>query len=236
MTALRVVVELNDNNIWALRPFIYLFQLNWSELQPVVVCGYNRPEYALPPNFEFYSISNVNYPAERWSDGFIQFLKDQDDKHFVFLLVDYWLSRTVDVRGVGTVADYIQFKDNVLRMDLTADRLYAGGMFDVEAYGCYDIIETPKDTPYQFSTQAGIWNRELMLSLLEPNKSPWDVEVQTQVPETMRVLGTRQYLVRYANAMLKGKLDMSQINMIPEDHRRYVMSMIPAEVLEKSSV
>lgn len=227
-----VYVECSDKYLWALRPFSYLFNLYWSELQPVTVFGYSQPDFQLPQNFKFFSINGTNYPAERWSNGFIEFLTAQTDPHFALLLVDYWLSRTVDVRGVQACADYVSGRPEVLRIDLTADRLYAGGMYDVEPYGSYDIIETPADTPYQFSTQAGIWNRSLVLGLLVPNKSPWEVETQTQVPKEMRVLGTRQYPVRYANAVLKGKLDMAQINTIHPDHRRLVMSMIPQHILE----
>jgi hypothetical protein len=77
------------------------------------------------------------------------------------------------------------------------------------------------------STQAGIWNRELMLSLLEPGKNAWEVEMHTQPPSSMRVLGTRQFPVRYANAINKGNIDLAQIEMIPEPHRsrvKYLMS------------
>lgn len=225
----RVFVEVNDKNLWALRPFAYLFNLYWSTLQPVVVFGYSRPDFSLPPNFEFFSIDRYNYPAERWSDGFMMFLNSVPDDHFVLMLVDYWLCRTVDVRGVGACFDYVADKPDVLRIDLTDDRQYAGGIVDLEAYGSYDIIESPFATPYQFSTQAGIWRRDLMLSLLRPGKTPWEVEMYTQPPLEMRVLGTRQCPVRYANAILKGQIDREQLKKIPEDHRRHVMSMSPED-------
>ena len=230
---LRVFVEVSDNYLWALQPFIYLFQIHWSELQPVVIFGYSRPRFHLPQNFEFFSIANTNYPADRWSNGMISFLKSVRDEHFVFLLNDYWLSRTVDCRGVLACYDYIRSKPEVLRIDLTDDRLYAGGMFDVEAWGNYDIIETPRDTPYQMSTQAAIWNRERMLEVLVPNKSAWEVEIHLTPLDEMRVLGTRQSPVRYANGMLKGKLDLKQINKIPQPHRNHILDMIPEEIKNK---
>lgn len=198
-------------------------------MQEVVVYGFNPPPFALPRNFTFWSVSSTPYPAEKWSNALIEFLQSQQDSHFVLLLCDYWLSRTVDVRGVSTLYDYVHQRPNVLRMDLTDDRLYAGGMFNVEGWGSYDIIETPAGTPYQLSTQAGIWNRQLFLQLLKPNESGWDVEIHTSPPPEMRVLGTRQTPVRYANALLKGKLDPSQLERLDPVHRNHVLNMVPEE-------
>lgn len=224
---MQVFVEVNDKILWTLRPFAHLFNTYWSSLQHVTVLGYSYPDFRLPANFSFYQISPLNYPAEMWSNGIIQSLLHFQDSHFVFLLSDYWMIRTVDCRGVAACYDYIESRNNVLRIDLTDDRQYNGDMFDVDLWGSYDIIETPYESPYQMSTQAGIWNRALMLSLLKPGKTAWDVEIGTRPPPEMRVLGTRQRPVRYANALKQGKLDWEQINKVPTDQRNTVLSMIP---------
>ncbi len=229
MQSLPVYVEVSDKYLWTLGPFCHLFNTFWSELQPVVIYGFTRPTLNLPPNFTFHQISKTPYPASKWSDALIEFLQNKTDELFVLLLCDYWLSRTVDHRGIMACADYIVGRPEVLRCDLTADRLYAGGMFDVESYGNYDIIETPHNTPYQMSLQAGIWRRSRMLELIHTGMTAWEVEVQIQPPETMRVLGTRQYPMRYANGILKGKIDQNQIAMLPDGHRQYVTNMIPEE-------
>jgi hypothetical protein len=225
-----VVVFTSDKYSWALGPFCHLFDTYWSSLQPVTVVGFNRPSFPLPSNFEFYSVAPQNYPPERWSDAVIQYLSGQDFSHFCLFLEDYWLMRGVDHAGITSLMVYTREHPEVLRMDLTADRLYAGGMYDVEPWGHYDIIETPPSTPYQMSTQAGIWNRELLLKLLKHNKTAWEVEIQTQVPPEMRILGTRQYPIRYANGILKGKLDVGQIQMIPQPHRSHISQWFPKDI------
>lgn len=229
---LRVFVITSEKYYWCLRPFSHLFNTFWSSLQPVIVAGFSPPSYVLPSNFEFFSIDRENYPPGRWSDGLIKFLQAMPDEHFALFLEDYWLVRTVDARGIIACYEYIRERPEVLRIDLTGDRLYAGGMFDADYWGCYDIIETPYNTPYQMSTQAAIWNKARLLELLEPNKSAWEVEIQTQPPETMRVLGTRQSPVRYANAILKGKLDLLQLALLPSEHKNHIFSMIPKEVID----
>jgi hypothetical protein len=223
----RVIVLTSDRYQWALRPFAYLFNIYWSSLQPVTVAGFASPPFPLPTNFAFHQIHPQNYPAERWSDALILLLRALPDSHLILLLEDYWLTRTADVRGIATLADYARARPDVLRIDLTADRLYAGGMLDLEAYGSYDLIETPADTPYQMSLQAAIWRREHLLSLLVPGRSAWETEIYTAPPPALRVLGTRQWPLRYANAILKGKVDPDELARIPAEHRAQVAAMIP---------
>ena len=231
----RVLVMTSDKYNWCLQPFCHLFNTFWSSLQPVLVAGFTPPTFPKPSNFDFFQIDKDNYPATRWSDGLIRVLESIPDRFIVLMLEDYWLCRGVDVRGVSACLDYMKEHgpDNILRFDLTTDRLYAGGMFDVESYGCYDVIETPVDTPYQMSLQAGLWNTKLLRQLLEPGKSAWEVEIHTAPPAEMRVLGTRQWPVRFVNAYYQGKLNWSQINKLPKEHLETVKNMIPPEQREE---
>ncbi|MHC4711080.1 MAG: hypothetical protein ACYTA3_11840 [Planctomycetota bacterium] len=211
-----------DKYLWALKPFAYLFNIFWSSMQPVTILGYNTPDFALPPNFDFKSLGEDG-GQDKWSDGIIRALRGIEDELLVLLLDDYWLTRTADNTGVATLADYVYQHPNVLRMDLTTDRLYTGGMFEVESYGHYDIVETPPGSSYQMSLQAGIWRRKLLLALLQPGMSPWAVELQTSPPENMRALGTRQNPVKYANVFQGGNPDnLLNLEQLPKEHVDYM--------------
>ena len=48
------------------------------------------------------------------------------------------------------------------------------------------------------------------------------MEIQTKPPAEMRVLGTKQHPVKYANAMLKGELQEHEIEKIPKEHRELI--------------
>lgn len=228
---LRVFVLTCDPYTWALKPFAYLFQIFWSSLQPVVVGGFTPPPFALPPNFQFFQIDTHNYPPNKWSDGLIKFLRAMPDEHFCLMLEDYWLCRTVDHNGIRTLLEWQEGRGDNVRMDLTADRLYGAGMHDVGYWGHYDIIECAEDAPYQMSLQAAIWKKSLMLQLLEPGRSSWETEIHcNMVGRGMRVYGSRQYLVRYANGVYQGTIDWKQIEMIPEPHRSAVRQWIPSDI------
>jgi hypothetical protein len=217
---MRVIVPTCDKYLWALKPFAYLFNTFWSAQQEVLIGGYTPPDFDLPPNFEFRSIDKESYPPEKWSDGIIKLLNNIEDDLFVLMLEDYWLNRGVNHQAVESLAEYMRIYKGVLRIDLTTDRLYAGRMFDIDTWGYLDIIETPPDTPYQWSTQACIVNRKHMLRCLQPGIAPWQFELKGNdlIPNGLRVLGTRQSPVRYVNGIGMGcKMKYNTLGL-PEEH------------------
>jgi len=199
---MRIVVPVYNKRHWALQPFAILFNKYWSTREVDVMC-YSVPTVTLPSNFNIVSVDPIDFPRDKWADGMLLYLKNITDDAVVVLLEDYWLIRRADVDGVAKLANILE--ENVLRVDLTTDRLYAEGVRDVGYVGHYDIIEAP-GSQYQMSLQAGIWNRKLFIEVLEalpPTRhSAWDVELEgTNIVNNgnYRVFGTRQYPVRYIN-------------------------------------
>jgi len=142
----------------------------------------------------------------------IDLLQSITDEHIIIMLDDYWLSRPVDIVGVKNLSAYMRDNPDVLRMDLTSDRQF-NGYAEQAGYCSYmDLVETPPHSEYQMSLQAGIWNRELLLRILRPGLTPWQVELylspeltkRAEEGEVYRVLGTCQWPVRYVNVFRGG--------------------------------
>lgn len=229
---MKVVVYTCNEYADVLPGFAYLFQVYWSTLQPVAYAG--CPKMDLPQNFEWYSVKSR--VAERWSDGLIEFLRMLDDDIVCWLLEDYFLVRTVDHKAIESLADYMRMHPDVLKIDLTGDRLHSGAAEDVDYWGHVDLFRTPWTTPYQFSIQAAMWNRKHLLSLLRPEMSPWDFELRSDFPEHLHVLGTRQYPVRYVNFLgmglakdeyrtkhIRHGLGGTTIERIPDEHVKFML-------------
>jgi len=227
---INVYVFTSEKYLWALEPFAYLFNTYWSEQQPCTIVTDVVPDFELPSNFNVSTISDNNpLPQKQWSNGLIAMLTNIKDEHFVFLLEDYWIVRKVDNTGIETLAEYIHNHPKILRMDLTDDRQYAGDMKDIGAWGHYDIVETPNDSPYQMSLQAGIWNRRLLLKLIRPDLTPWEVELYLSPTlherKDMRVVGTRQRPIRYINAFRGGDSEkVLNLEGIPNEHLEVMRS------------
>lgn len=234
---MRVFVITNDFYLWCLSPFAYLFNKYWDENQEVVVAGFRTPNFELPKNIRFHSLARANYPQNKWSDGLIQFLTEMPDEFSVIMLEDYWIARPVDTTFVNIAETYMRNSPNVLRFDLTGDVAYVtGDMRSAYNYGYinhYDIVQKPYGVPYRMSFQAGLWNNRLLLSLLQKNKTPWEVEIHTSPREELLVLGTKQWPLLYANAMYKGELDIDEVKKLNPIDYKLVEVSFPEKVSKR---
>lgn len=219
---LKIIVTTYDKNMWAIQPFAYLFNTYWSSQQEVVVLCESTPEFKLPSNFKPHPIDldGKKWPMKQWSDGLLKYLHSIKEQHVIIMLDDYWLTRTVDVRGIDTLFEYMRGKSNLLRIDLTTDRLYAHGVTRYGVYGHYDFVEAP-NSQYQMSLMPGMWNKKLFMDIVKTGWTPWDVElngtsVVNEKPE-IQVLGTRQNPIAFVNALRDARGDIN-INGIDEMH------------------
>lgn len=227
----------SDRTSWTLGGFFFQLERHAPEYtahrRDVVVFGYSRPDN-LPDYAEFASLGKFeDYPANRWSDGFLKALGWLDKagvNRFWFMLDDYWLIRGVDVAGVDALLDWIGADGryrSVMKIDLAFDRLYS----DVGRYAFYannyatcghlDLIESAKDSPYHMSLWGGIFSVPLLLDLVQPGWTAQDVEL-SGTPVLARagykVLGTRQAPVLHTNVCHAGNYFQFEPRLSPDDY------------------
>ncbi len=208
--------------MWTLQTFAHLFNEYYSSMKDVFVVCESIPKFKLPHNFIMRPVSldrRIDWPKDQWSDGLIKYLHTVKERYVLIMLDDYWLIRTVDISGIGTLLEYMVNNPKILRVDLTADRQFAGGAKYVESYGHYDLVHAP-GTPYQMSLMPGLWNKKLLLEILQPGEDPWQVEMEgtNRVNETdMIVTGTQQQPLRIVNS-LRNDRDWVDIQGIVEPH------------------
>lgn len=205
---------------WLLPGFCYLMNEYWPGQN--VLIGTDAPvEFDLPDNFSVHSYnSNFELPAEIWSSGFIYALERVPGNRVVLLFEDYWLIKKVNHEKIMQIDRYMEFYPNIMRFDLTSDRQFAGDAQDFGTFAGMKLVTTPFGSPYQMSLQAAMWNRTLLLKIIEEQRSPWEIEVHTQPPPSMKVLGTKSHPVKYVNIIHSGGNAEKELSFegIPQKH------------------
>lgn len=207
---MQVIVVASEKMYHCLSPFMYLWEQYAGYLQfEILICGFSKPDHHLAAQTEFHSLGNQSdWPASRWSEKLVRILDEVADEQFILMLEDYWLVRPVDVCAIKMLFDYAKQFENVLKIDLTADRLYINGgstfLYGANTYdncGYLDLIKSPPGTPYQMSLWAGIWNREQLKRVLVNGETAQDIEINgtRRVTDDQLVLGTRQAPLLHGN-------------------------------------
>lgn len=212
---MKTIVLVADKYLWCLRPFMH----QWNKYCgiPATIAGFTAPPFPLLDGFSFHSIgAMVDYPVNKWSDALIETLHETDDEQVLIMLEDAWVVRSVNVGLVEKLSDYMADHPEVLRMDLTTDRLGNSAMRDYGSLDWVDLIHTPAPSEYMLSLCAGIWNKTQLLRYLIPGENPWSVEIDgTRRAEDAKVLGTRQFPMRHTFAMRQGRMDLDAQWMKP---------------------
>lgn len=233
---MNVVVFTSDHHNWCLKPFSILFNKYWGDNQKVDIAGYSEPEFDLPSNFSFHSIAKPQYNKSKWADGVLRFFDKFEMRHAVVMLEDYWLTRKVDQEDIQSLENFSEsMGNNVLRIDLTADRLYAGECKDYGYWEKFDIVQA-RYAQYEMSLQCGLWNIKTfidVLTRLKPQyRSAWDVEINgtTIVHEAgFDVYGTRQWPVRYCNGLNNATGKKVITSGMTESDIELIMPYVPEE-------
>jgi hypothetical protein len=206
----RIVVSTSDKYIQAIRPFAWLMKKYWPGHPEVVVLGFTPPSFTMPDNFIFHSIGRFDhYPVQRWSDAVYKGLSELPDEIFILMLEDYWITRPVHDDVVRMCADYMEQFKYVARIDMTGDRLHAGGATFYGKLGMVDLIWSDPDSPYHMSFMAGMWRKEHLFRVLVPNETPWDVEIHgttrlSKLRDEVIVLGTNAWPIKHTLAYRGG--------------------------------
>lgn len=225
---LPIICLTNDKHLWLLPGFMHLFSKYWPKRQ-VTVVGYSRPSFEMPDGFGFHSISPANYPANRWSDGLIEYLHTMGETHFILMLEDYWLTEPVKTRTIETLEGIIVSPQlyRVLRIDLTADRQLNPTARYRATWGETTIIQTAADSDYQMSYQAAIWNKANLLKVLKEGENPWASEMNGTARlakmTKLEVLGTTVHPVKY-RPVYRTHRDRLDLSSLSEEDKAFITS------------
>lgn len=228
----QIIVMTADNQYHCLPGYCHQFDKYFGMSQvETIFCGYS-PLPKLDHPHKFYSIGDfADYPANKWSDAFIRVLDNVADEVFILMLEDYWLVRQVDTRAIQMIHDYMHQFQNVLRFDLTEERLYAGtppnggynrfywGYNTYDTLGHLDLIQSSPDDLYHMSLWGAMWRRDLLRQVLVSGERAQEIEMYggarlLTYPEWL-VLGTRQAPMRHVNVVQRGEWNMHDRSGLP---------------------
>jgi hypothetical protein len=171
-----VLVLSCDKYADAWKPFFSLFRKFWPQCPYPVYLGTNKKKE------EFPGVTVVlSGEAKDWSTDTKKILEQIPENYVIVLLEDYFLLGQVDQPWLSECLDYMQ-KNNAAFMRIASFRKDHEPMYAFEGATCQERFGiTRADAPFRLNLQAGIWNKNELISLLKEGESPWEFEVNGSV-------------------------------------------------------
>lgn len=220
---MQIIVMTSDRSAHALNGFFQQWKRYFAPAYDYtgLVCGFTEPyNIKTPKQFKFYSIGRwADYPAYRWSDALMNVLDNAAEDVFLLLLDDYWITRQTDTVGLKMMYDYMYQFQNVIKFDVTSERLFAEGggkyLFGYNTYntlGHLDLIKSNHGSPYHLSLWGGFWRRDLLRRFIIPGETAQQIELNgthrlAQAGDELLVLGSRQSPLKHANVIQGGRIN-----------------------------
>jgi hypothetical protein len=157
----------------AWNPFFALYDKFWPDRPYTTYLATNVER----PTFPNVKILNAGTPRN-WSDDTLKILRQIPEKYIIILLEDYFLNDTPDVHWLEQCISVVR-KTDASFMRIASFRKDHFPMYrfkELPEYPGFGV--TKKDAPFLINLQAGIWNREKLMTYILPGESPWDFETK----------------------------------------------------------
>ena len=159
------------SDLW--QPFFYLIKKNWPDFDRKVYLCTDSKSFAYEG---FDIICPLIMPSgSTWSENLMALLKGMDEEYVLLMLEDFWLKEKVDETQLHQCEEILKsdptigFVCLIRQLDSSLENPIS------EKYP--NLIEYGRHTPYRVTTQAGLWRRDYLLSLLRKHESAWWFEM-----------------------------------------------------------
>lgn len=183
-----------------------------------------KSEYVYTEEFSGDKFDDVVILDGTWYEMITAAIEHADTDYIMMFMDDYLL------------CDYVRNEDMEYYMN-EADRLHAANIrlkTDQSLYkpGDYELDNNyfifPHGVAYSITTQAGLWNTEVLKSYMKPEWSAWDFEKKGSieiVDDEHPCLGSKYYMIPYVEGVNRGRwlregVDLCARNNIHPDYEK----------------
>ena len=223
-------------DVW--EPFFLFFKKYWSDCPFPVYLGTNQKQ------FSFYKVKQIfSNRNTTWSDELKVILEQIPEKYIIIILEDYFIYESVNNDKISEIIEVMK-KNDAAYMKLGAFPAKYNELWPYTTLsGADDIGVIAKDSKYRLCLQTAIWNKDVLLSLLNPTENPWQFEIEGSKrsnfidnpflciiadPSKKVVHGPIQY---YCTALSAGKWMRGAIRLCEKENIPIDLTIRPVESL-----
>ena len=153
------------SDVW--KPFFTLFFKYWNDCP---FCLYLTSNFLQYPDSRVKTINLEN--DENWSSSLKKALKKINENYVMIILEDFLITHYVDTRQIKELWQYM------LEKNAACLRLFPCPGPDKSCKDNPNVGLIVKGAPYRSSTMVAIWDKEILLTLLQNGETAWEFELK----------------------------------------------------------
>lgn len=154
-------------------PFFTLVKRHWPDFDYRVYLCTDSKQFSFG-GFEISCPLKMR-TGSTWSENLMALLKQVDEEYVLLMLDDFWLKADVDINRLQRYEQMMQ-EDKDIGFICLVHQLESSTENPI-SLEYPELIEYGSHTPYRVTTQAGLWRRDYLQSLLRRHESAWWFEM-----------------------------------------------------------
>lgn len=152
-------------------PFFTLLKKYWKNIKYPIYLNTETKTYK---DDELKIIPLNNSKKCAWGKRLIEALNRIDSKYVIFLLDDFLLMSDVNQEIIDECIELMDKDDSIANFCFYP---FKSKQEDYDDGLSKKFLRRPDECEYKLNCQAGIWNRELLISFIRGHESPWEWEI-----------------------------------------------------------
>lgn len=233
MPSFDVVVPITSKFHWELKPFCHLFEKFWPGQSLIILSDKN-------PGIGRTTFIKARNEDREWQGQFSGILKqflqyDFASDFLVILMADYWITEPVKADEISSLVRYMKARPVIMRSQIALGVNKNVGAISqqfIQFWGNLSIYGCPDNKPDCFLTGSlipGLWNRKLLMNILETGWNVWETEIEL----SKRVTAGRAKSVQVDPALLtythnaRTRSNKVDLRNFPAKLKKEIREMIP---------
>ncbi len=169
MQEIALLVMSCDKYSSAWYPYFELLKKYWPDHPKKIYLSTETRSFSCP-GLDI-NIINSN-TVEPWSQRLLNVLKQIPEEYIIFSLEDFFLLGNVDNARIKECYNMMLQDNTIAEFRLTTYDTITTGEF----YKSTDFRICPKEHPFRVDTQAALWKKSFLISVIDPIETPWQFE------------------------------------------------------------
>jgi len=165
-----ILVNTTDSFEDCWEPFFKLFSIFWPSYEGKINLNTESKVF----NYNGLNIHSIRNQMNKgtWSECLYSALKHIESNIILYLQDDYFINNNVNYVLINQLS-YLLIKNKIGCIQLTP--FASTGPFKKSNY--YGLLKYDKKSSYKISTQASLWNKELLLKYIRKHENAWQFEI-----------------------------------------------------------